>query len=129
MPAGAPTDREGRVFEPAIDLLPLDDQILDEAPQADIEREQRQPQIGAEREVGRVVVDYQGTVPRRHQLDRRRQQVQAVGIERVLLGGELEAQGAVAEVPQGGRAVGEEGAGAALDVGEPERARRPLDGR
>ena len=51
--------REGRVFQRLVGLLPGGDQLLDLAPGGDIGGEQRQAEIGADREIAALVIDHQ----------------------------------------------------------------------
>ena len=100
--------RERRVLERLVDLLaPLDD-LLDLGPHRDVHGEQDQPEVGADREVVGLVVDDQrlpGPPAVADQVDRAREQRHDVGVERVHLAGELQAQHAVADVPQRRRTV------------------------
>ncbi len=121
--AGGRTDyRERRVFQRLVDLLAAGDEFLDLAPRGDVRGEYREPQVGADREIGAFVVNHERFVFLLHERDRLAQQAHGLVIERIALAREFEAKHAVADVPDRRRGVLEHGLGDALDVLEHQHA-------
>ena len=119
--------RERAVLELAVDLLALGDQVLDHRPDRDVGREQREPDVGADREVAALVVDHERLEVLGDDADRLVDQVERVAVERVHLAVELEAGDAVADVPEAGGAVLRHRPAPPLDVLEQQHALGPDD--
>ena len=105
-PTGAPTTGNGAYFSALVDLLALGDQLLDLAPERDVGGEQREAEIGADREVLALVVDHQrlDAVRPTSAIDLAEQRRACRRRARSSCW-ELEAGDAVADVPQRRRAV------------------------
>jgi hypothetical protein len=115
-------DGKGRVLHRLQRVLADRDRLLDLLPGGDVRREEREAEVGADREVRALVVDHERLHLRLHELDRLVQEAHDLVVERVRLRGELEAGDAVAEVPQRGRAVLQQRLGGELDVLEQQHA-------
>ena len=121
--AGGRADhREGGVFDRLVGVLAGRHQLFDFRPGGDIGGEQHQSEIGAGREIAAFVVDHHGLELFCHGLQAFAQQGDGVGIQRIHLAGELETGDAVADVPQGRRAVLQDRLAAAFDVGQQDNA-------
>ncbi len=129
MPDGAPTIGNGAYFSALYACWPPGDELLDLAPGGDVGREQREAEIGADREMLALVVDHERLDLLPHERDRLPEQLHHLVVERVALAGELEAGDAVADVPQRGRAVLQQRLAAALHVLQPQHAFRAHESR
>ena len=119
-------DRERRVLERLEDLLAAGDELLDLTPGCDVGGEDGEPEVGADREIPALVVDDERPVFFVDEGDGFPEKRDDLIVERVALARELEAQHAVADIPDRGRAVLQHRLRRALDVREHQHAFRPL---
>ena len=120
-------DREGGVFHRLHRLLAVFQHALDHRPDADIGGEQGQAEIGADGEVGALVVEHKRPEVLFHKLQRFLKQRNDIGIQRIHPGMDLEAGDPVADIPQAGGAVARDRFGRPLDIFEQQHAFGPLD--
>ena len=125
---GRADDGEGGVFERLIGLLPGFHDLFNRGPEGDIGSEEGKPQVRPHREVRALVINHEALVALgRNGLHGFYQQGHNLIVEAVHLRGELEAQHAVANIPNRGRGVFQYRLRVPLDVGQQQHAGAAFD--